>query len=100
MVMQQKKQLLMPHNLFLPLLPVHSLQLIERSPRKIQALPINVLKMRSPPNLRLFPQSTPPHPFGPSSHETPAATPKDSAASSTNAGNNPPCCTRRTAASP
>src|ERR1700730_10136830 len=54
MIVKQEKQLLMPHNLLLPLVTVNRLQHVEGSARKIQPLPVDIVKVRSPDNSRLL----------------------------------------------
>src|SRR5260370_6263262 len=48
MIVKQDKELLMPHHLLLPLVTINRLELVEDGARKLQPLPINVLKVRRP----------------------------------------------------
>src|SRR6266550_8330716 len=54
MVVKQNEELLVAHDLPLPLVAVHNLELVEGRTRELEPLPIDVLKVRSPANRRLL----------------------------------------------
>src|ERR1700677_1083817 len=54
MVVESQEELFVLHHLLLPLRPVYRLQLVEGRARKIEPLPVDVVKVRSPPDRRLL----------------------------------------------